>query len=39
MKILITPTSLQPGKNPEALDVLRKFTDNLVFNTTGRASL
>ncbi|MCI9023757.1 MAG: phosphoglycerate dehydrogenase [Dorea sp.] len=36
MKILITPTSLQPGKNPEALDVLRKFTDNLVFNTTGR---
>lgn len=36
MKILITPTSLQPGKNPGALDILKKFTDNLVFNTTGR---
>lgn len=36
MKILVTPTSLQPGKNDKALSVLRKFTEDLVFNTTGK---
>lgn len=36
MKILITPTSLQPGKNPEALDALKEYSDDLVFNSTGR---
>ena len=36
MKILVTPTSLQPGKNEEALSVLREFTEDLVFNTTGK---
>ena len=36
MKILVTPTSLQPGKPSEALEVLRAYTDDLVFNPTGR---
>lgn len=36
MKILVTPTSLQPGKNEKALDILRDFTTDLVFNPTGR---
>lgn len=36
MKILVTPTSLQPGKNEAALDCLRKFSDDLVFNPTGK---
>lgn len=36
MKILVTPTSLQPGKNEEALSVLREFADELVFNTAGK---
>lgn len=36
MKILVTPTSLQPGKNSKALDTLKKFSNDLVFNTTGR---
>ena len=36
MKILVTPTSLQPGKNAEALETLQKFTTDLVFNSTGR---
>ncbi len=36
MKILVTPTSLQPGKNEEALKPLRKFADELVFNETGK---
>ncbi|MEG0792446.1 MAG: phosphoglycerate dehydrogenase [Lachnospiraceae bacterium] len=33
MKILVTPTSLQPGKSSNALDVLRTFSDDLIFNT------
>ena len=36
MKILVTPTSLQPGKNEEALKPLREFADELVFNETGK---
>lgn len=36
MKILVTPTSLQPGKNEAALAPLREFADELVFNPTGR---
>lgn len=36
MKILVTPTSLQPGKNEDALNYLRSFSDNLVFNPTGK---
>lgn len=36
MKILVTPTSLQPGKNSKALEDLKAYTDNLVFNPTGR---
>ena len=36
MKILVTPTSLQPGKNEEALDALRQFSEDLVFNEAGR---
>lgn len=36
MKILITPTSLQPGKNDAALAPLREFADELVFNSTGK---
>ena len=36
MKILVTPTSLQPGKNEEALDALRQFSKDLVFNEAGR---
>lgn len=36
MKILVTPTSLQPGKNAEALETLQNFTTDLVFNSTGR---
>lgn len=36
MKVLVTPTSLQPGKNKEALETLQNFTTDLVFNTTGR---
>ncbi|MFV0529106.1 MAG: phosphoglycerate dehydrogenase [Lachnospiraceae bacterium] len=36
MKILVTPTSLQPDKNPEALRTLQNFTSDLVFNTTGK---
>ncbi|MDO4274009.1 MAG: phosphoglycerate dehydrogenase [Eubacteriales bacterium] len=35
MKILVTPTSLQPGKNEAALAPLRSFADELVFNPTG----
>lgn len=35
MKILVTPTSLQPGKNEAALAPLRNFADELVFNPTG----
>lgn len=36
MKILVTPTSLQPGKNTEALKKLQNFTEELVFNIKGR---
>ncbi len=36
MKILVTPTSLQPGKNDAALSPLRDFADELVFNPTGK---
>ena len=36
MKILVTPTSLQPGKNDKMLDRLRAFGAELVFNPTGR---
>ena len=36
MKILVTPTSLQPEKNTKALEVLRAFSHELVFNATGR---
>lgn len=36
MKILVTPTSLQSGKNDEILAILRAFSNDLVFNTTGR---
>lgn len=36
MKILVTPTSLQPGKNEAALAPLRDFADELVFNPTGK---
>ena len=36
MKILVTPTSLQPGKNDAALEPLRAFADELVFNDTGK---
>ena len=36
MKILVTPTSLQPGKPSDALTALQNFSNNLVFNTTGK---
>lgn len=36
MKILVTPTSLQPGKNEKALAPLREFADELVFNESGK---
>ena len=36
MKILVTPTSMQPGKESEALNVLRGFSQDLVFNPTGK---
>lgn len=36
MKILVTPTSLQPGKNEPVLADLRAFSDDLVFNTSGK---
>ncbi len=36
MKILVTPTSLQPGKSSEALETLKAFCDELVFNESGR---
>ncbi|MDO4322550.1 MAG: phosphoglycerate dehydrogenase [Lachnospiraceae bacterium] len=36
MKILVTPTSLQPGKNDAALAPLQAFADELVFNPTGK---
>lgn len=36
MKVLVTPTSLQPGKNEAALKPLREFADELVFNESGK---
>lgn len=36
MKILVTPTSLQPNKGGEALKVLQEFSNDLVFNELGR---
>ena len=36
MKILVTPTSLQPGKGSAALEKLQAFTDDIVFNEAGR---
>lgn len=36
MKILVTPTSLQPDKNPAALKILQDFSNNIVFNSTGK---
>ncbi|MDF2474353.1 MAG: phosphoglycerate dehydrogenase [Anaerocolumna sp.] len=36
MKILVTPTSMQPNKKSKALDKLRSFSNNLVFNPTGK---
>lgn len=36
MKILVTPTSLQPAKGSKALEILREFSGDLVFNELGR---
>lgn len=36
MKILVTPTSLQPSTSSKALEDLYQFSSNLVFNPTGR---
>lgn len=36
MKILVTPTSMQPGKNSPALQKLADYCDDLVFNSTGK---
>ncbi len=36
MKILVTPTSLQPGKGSKALEQLKVFSEDLVFNELGR---
>lgn len=36
MKILVTPTSMQPGKDSEALKKLSDYCSNLVFNPTGK---
>ena len=36
MKILVTPTSLQPDKGSAALEILKEYSDDLIFNTKGR---
>lgn len=36
MKILVTPTSLQPGSSSKALETLQAFSDDLIFNTALR---
>lgn len=36
MKILVTPTSLQPGSQSEALNILKNFSSDLLFNPYGR---
>lgn len=36
LKILVTPTSMQPGKDSDALKRLSGYCNNLVFNPTGK---
>ena len=36
MKILVTPTSLKEDSPLEAMQILREYTDDLVFNPYGR---
>lgn len=36
MKVLVTPTSLQPGRPSKALSTLQDYCDTLVFNPAGR---
>ncbi len=36
MKILVTPTSLQPGGNQKALERLKEFSQDLIFNEKKR---
>ena len=36
MKILVTPTSFKPDSDSPAMKKLRSFTENLVFNPTGK---
>jgi len=36
MKVLVTPTSFKPEKGGPALDLLRSFSDDLVFNPHGK---
>lgn len=36
MKILVTPTSIQPGKDSKALEKLKAFSEDLIFNPTGK---
>lgn len=36
MKILVTPTSIKKSSESEAMEKLRTFSDDLVFNSTGR---
>jgi D-3-phosphoglycerate dehydrogenase len=36
MKILVTPTSMQPGREIKALDGLKEITQDIVYNTTGK---
>lgn len=36
MKILVTPTSLHPSKKSKYLDELREFSEDLIFNETGK---
>jgi len=36
MKVLVTPTSFKPDKGGYAMDLLKSFTTDLVFNPTGK---
>jgi len=36
MKILVTPASFKQGASPSVMDALKKFADDLVFNTKGK---
>ena len=36
MRILVTPTSMQPGSDSPALEKLKKFTSEIVYNPWGR---